>query len=293
MASDHHGQRQISSDPTNRSLPRHARRVSAIIPTLREDAWLLDAIESILRDPTEDLEIVLVGDGHFFSDALRARLRDTKAVLVELPQRRGTPHALNAGIAASTGEFVLRLDADDLSIAGRAGIQMEYLCENPQVVAVGGAVIQIREDGSDHVTVMPAHIGDVRADLLQRNVLVHSTMMFRASALDSLGGYNTDCTRMQDYELYLRLGQLGEVHVLNERLAKYRIHNSQSSRRSPVISRATWAILRERYRLSRFLNVSLARTSFAAIMWLGWQVLRSAGIVRPRHLSKNGLNGGR
>lgn len=255
--------------------------VSVIVPTVRPDDNLIKALHSVANDGYEHLEIILVLDGVKLPADVRTAL-PVHVRIVALPSNIGTPRALNAGIQAATGEFIARLDADDISVPGRFGLQVSYLRRNPHVEGIGGSVDLIGEADQSLGSMPRLPIGDLRSVLLRRNPLTHSAMMFRARTLMHVGGYNPDCRRMQDYELYLRLGQLGEIHALSELVACYRVHPGQHSRNSPPLSRSTIAVLQARHRLSATLGVNKLVTISRSATWLVWQALRHYRIVKPR-----------
>lgn len=256
-------------------------RVSVIVPALRVDGFLKDCLESLSRQDYCDVEIVLVLDGARIDEDAE-RIVDLASRVVALPQRFGTPYALNVGIGVSTGEYVARLDADDLANPNRFSRQVAFLSESPEFIAIGSRCELIDSRGNV-IGRTEVPVGSVNAALLRSNPLVHSSMMFRAEVLLDAGGYNLRCTRMQDYELFLRLAQLGPIGFQDECLTKYRLHEAQSSRRSPVLSYSTVAINRERRRLASSVGIARRDVALMATKWTGWQALRQMGLVRPGH----------
>lgn len=255
-------------------------RVSVVVPAARIDNYLFEALTSLRDQDHHDLEVVLVLDGASPPDDF-STIANLTSTVVALPRRLGTPYALNVGLAVATGSLVARLDADDIALPGRISSQAAQMRQDDSLVALGSRCELIDAEGRSLGPTESVE-GPVDRALLRSNPLVHSSMMFRADALQIVGGYNPKCTRMQDYELYLRLARVGSIGFSGDVLTKYRVHPTQSSRRSPVLSHSTVAITRERLRLAESLGESRFRAAGLAAAWVGWQVLRQAGIVRPR-----------
>jgi len=161
-------------------------RVSVVMAVRDGAAFVEAAAESILQQHWSALELVIVDDGS----------RDGTAQLLEAIRRRdgrvrvlhqapsGLAAALNRACACSTGEYLARQDADDLSKPGRLAHQIEYLDACPAVAAVGTAAEIIDERGA----VIGAHAGAygarrVREELASlRSTPVHGSVMMRRAA---------------------------------------------------------------------------------------------------------------
>ncbi|MBN7793381.1 glycosyltransferase [Microbacterium esteraromaticum] len=260
------------------------RFVSVVIPTVRFDEHLDAAILSILAQDIADLEIILVLDGVPMCEQREWSKADRLRVL-ELATRVGTPGALNAGIAAAKGEFIARLDADDLAMPHRLRLQRDFLLDNLDVGCVGSFVRLIDDAGEDlgglESVVTPE---EVRSRLMRSNPLVHSSVMYRRSVVTALGMYSSLMVRMQDYELFLRLAAMSSISILPEYLSAYRVHPGQHSRNSVPWKPYTFEILRKRSDLARAVGVSQLRQSLRNATWFVGQVVRHFGVVRPGYL---------
>jgi len=126
-----------------------APRVSVLLPVWNGEAFLEQAMESILRQTLSSFELIVIDDGSTDRTAAIAEefaSRDTRVrVLRRLHERfSGT---LNAGIAAARGEYVARMDADDISLPVRLQKQVAYLDANPECVAIGPWIEVVNETG--------------------------------------------------------------------------------------------------------------------------------------------------
>jgi len=256
--------------------------VSVVIPAIAVDDYLLEAVSSALGQTWSPLEVVVVLDGATGDeDALPV---DPRLLVVRLPRRSGTPFALNAGIAASRGEFVARLDADDRAEPERLARQMEVFASRPDLVALGSSVTVVDAEGTPlrHLAALSGR--DLRRALLTRNVLTHSATTYRRSAFDLVGGYDLRCTRMQDYDLWLRLATVGPIDNVPEALTSYRVHDGQHSRRTPPWGAASRSVLAGRRRLAAALGSPPSAQRARDAVWSAAQITRHLGLRRPRYL---------
>ncbi|WP_146232800.1 MULTISPECIES: glycosyltransferase [unclassified Curtobacterium] len=258
-------------------------RVTVAIPTVRLDAHLDAAVTSALTQTIDDLEVVVALDGEPIEDDRRSWMADPRVRIRTRPSRRGTAATLNAVLGATNTPFFARLDADDIAEPHRLERQIAALDEHPEWSGVGSAATVIDESGRPlgHIDV-PTE--DTARQLLRRNVFVHSAMVLRRSPLERVGGYDPDCVRMQDYDLWLRLSATCTLGNVPERLVQYRVHDGMHSRRTPAFSASARKVIASRRRLARSLGKPLVLQFAHDTGWTAGQVLRNAGLRRPRYL---------
>jgi glycosyltransferase involved in cell wall biosynthesis len=257
-------------------------RVSVIVPTVRVDDWLRAALQSLLAQ-TAELEVVVVLDG---VEDTTGMPRHECVRTVTLPKRSGSAAAINAGAAVARGEFIGRLDADDLAEPGRVAAQVALLDADPGIVAVGTAATVIDDAGNTVGAIDPPAGTDLARGLLRKNLVVHSSVLIRRSALVSVGGYDTRCVRMQDYDLWLRLARVGRVTNLPGRLTRYRVHATMHSRETSPFSASATRIRASRLALARHLGRSVAGQTLRNLAWTASQSARHWGLRRPRYLTR-------
>ena len=268
--------------------------VSVVMSTVRFDSHLEQAVRSVLDDDGSlagGVEVVLVADG--VRDQPPDWIStDPRITWVELPGRVGTPRALNRGLEAARGELVARLDADDLCRRGRLRAQRDFLADHQDVAVVGSTAVLVDTDGRQlgrfGRAIASPDMGEV---LSRRNPFVHSSVMYRRSAVLEAGGYNVDCVRMQDYELFLRLALHGHgLEILGDALVSYRVHPQQSSRNSPPRGPGFRTILRRRRELGVLVGRGRVSIMSSQASWVAAQQLRHLGLRKPGHL-RQGLEG--
>jgi len=135
---------------------------------------------------------------------------------------------LNAGVAAVRGEYVARMDADDISFPDRLRKQVAYLDDHPECVAVGGW-IEVVDEAGRHIgrkTYVTTH-DEISAALLSGiSAMAHPTVVARRDALRAVGGYDGQRYPSEDFDLWFRLGERGKLANLAETLLRHRRHKA-------------------------------------------------------------------
>lgn len=179
--------------------------VSVVIASNSTPSGIEGAVASFAAQTYPNIEIVVVID-RVTTDPEREqfRARFPKVVFEFLDRPQGIPSALNAGIAASTGEIIARSDDDDPSVPTRIEKQVALLLDK-QLDFVWSQSYG-RRAGSDSTWLIECPPDDtaIKAALIKRNILVHSTLLGWKASFARIGYYNPTFKRAQDYELYLR-----------------------------------------------------------------------------------------
>jgi glycosyltransferase involved in cell wall biosynthesis len=204
------------------------------MPARDVERFVSAAVESVLAQDWEDFEFLIFDDGSTDGTLpiLRSYARKDSRVQVFAGSHRGYVPWLNTGIRMSRGEFVARMDADDISMPQRFKRQVEFLTAHEECVAVGSFHTMIDPDGQP--------LGQVQFDTASRvikenllngalNVICHPAVMMRRSVLVAVGGYREDCESVEDFALWLDLAERGALANIPEFLFNYRQHHSSVS----------------------------------------------------------------
>lgn len=199
------------------------------------------AIDSILGQTFADFELILVEDGS--TDNTRAILtdyarRDSRVVLVENGCNKGLVYSLNRGLAMARGEYIARMDADDVSLPERLALQLRYMEQHPEVGVLGTNVVYIDADGramhggrprpKDRQSLSPDVI---KWTLLWRCPIYHPTVMVRRAVFEQTGyTYDSDFRDAEDRELWARLSKYTVIARLPEVTVHYRVLPTSVSR---------------------------------------------------------------
>jgi glycosyltransferase involved in cell wall biosynthesis len=220
--------------------------VSVILSVRNGEPYLKQAVDSILAQSFGDFELIVV-DNHSTDDSPRIveSYDDDRIVLTRPEDPLHLAQALNYAASMARGEFVARMDADDVSHPSRFEKQVAYLKEHPEVGILGAQICPIDEDGAPitrgHYYKPESH-ADIACSLFFGCALWHPTVMLRKSVIDELGWYSSPVIAgreeysTEDYDLWCRAIAHTQIHNLAEELLDYRIHAENhslaSSRRS-------------------------------------------------------------
>lgn len=251
-----------------------------IIPTIRVDDWLDDAVQSVLDQEGVEPHIVVFHDG-VAPDVSRSWMSSPQVTAMHSATRLGLARGLAMAVAATSESYVARLDADDLSSPARLNEQLAYLKSHPSTVLVGTQGVRIDELGEFKSEINITTGADVRLPLLRRNCLIHPSVVFRRDAYVAAGGYDELLPTMEDYDLWLRIATFGEVAVLESRSVSYRLHQRQMSRGAKPYGIHIRKIMSSHRLLAASLGVNSIFAFAHASAWLAAQYLRYYGLRKP------------
>lgn len=196
------------------------------------EPFLTEAIDSILNQTYNNFEFLIVDDNS--SDNSLKILRtysDPRISIIENKVNLGLTKNLNNLLSIAKGEFIARMDADDVSLLHRFETQINLFVERPEIGICG---TQIRSFGDvEDISIYPIVHNDIKFQLLYKNVIAHPTVMWRRELFHNNNLYYDEKFRFaQDYELWTRVVNKVEICNLNEILLNYRIHLSQIGSRN-------------------------------------------------------------
>ncbi|MDF2669028.1 MAG: glycosyl transferase family 2 [Paenibacillus sp.] len=214
-------------------------RISVVMAVYNGEQYVEQSIRSILKQTYTDFELIVVDDGS--SDqtwTILEQLSDSRIRRFRLSQNGGAAKALNLAVQYATGEWIAIHDADDLSHPERLSIQVEYVRCNPKLVAVG---TQIACFGDRNIP--PARLYKVERALNQPEKklysdrysicpLCHGTALISKTKFLQAGGYDPLYKVTYDYDLWLKLFQLGPIGKVSRALYRYRIHTHSLSQKN-------------------------------------------------------------
>jgi glycosyltransferase involved in cell wall biosynthesis len=239
------------SNYISKALPR----VSVIMSVYNGERFLSEAVDSILNQTFGDFELIIINDGSTDGtpDILQ-RYRDPRMVVVE-QENRGLPAALNSGISMARGQFIARMDADDVSLPGRLERQLEVFEKESQIDILCMPATAINErlekTGVQYPDKFPGSVqlesvtsvngasrltGDLFLGLLDGNFVAHPSIMVRSSVFCGMDHvFDEEQKRSQDYHLWLRLARAGcRFGFLDMPLYLYRQHGDNSGKEHAI-----------------------------------------------------------
>ena len=210
--------------------------VSVIMPAYNARPYIEQAIRSVLDQDYPQLELIVVDDGsNDGTPELAEQFGNRVKVLRQ--KNAGPAAARNRGFAASQGEFIAFLDADDVWLAGKASMQVRYLQNHSETGLVYGDFKHWRPqaDGTflappsliverSPFAVLPEHSGWIYTALLFDNVVHIITAMLRRSVIEAVGGLDENLSTGEDYDFWLRISRQFRADKLDCTIAYYREH---------------------------------------------------------------------
>jgi glycosyltransferase involved in cell wall biosynthesis len=205
-------------------------RVTVLMPVFNGEKYLSQAIDSILQQSYTDFEFVIINDGS--TDQTQQILETYKDPRIRLFHQNnlGLAKSLNMGIRLSRGEYIVRMDCDDISNKNRLSIQVDHMDANPNTVVCGSWIDFIDESNTHQTWCCPTEYHNIRCHLLFSNCIPHPSVIMKKNILiDNNLFYNEHLNFAQDYELWVRISRRFVVENIPEILLKYRTHENMIS----------------------------------------------------------------
>ena len=202
-------------------MSKSAPKISVILPCYNAEAFIGEAIRSILDQTFTDFELIVIDDGSKDSSAnIIHSFNDKRINYVKNETNLGLIKTLNRGLSIARGEYIARMDADDISFADRFEKQVQYLDAHPEIGLLGSGYVCFPVTR----TVIPIEKPTL-FDVMRSNPFAHPTIMFRREMFHDYGlYYDVNYPHAEDYELWSRAIRYLGCHNLQEPLLKYRVH---------------------------------------------------------------------
>ncbi|MEF3307186.1 glycosyltransferase family 2 protein [Paenibacillus sp. GYB003] len=213
-------------------------KISVVMAVYNGAAYLERSVNSILAQTYGNFEFIIVDDGS--TDRtwdILSRFSDSRIRTCRLPANCGTPTALNIAVEEAETEWIAVQDADDISVPERLAVQAEYIRNNPELIAVGAKISCFGEDDIDPKRLRRAesnlNYGLSREELYRNRYFVcamcHGTAMYSRTRFFKAGGYDPEYRITHDYDLWLKMFQLGPIEKIDRVLYRYRVHSGSLS----------------------------------------------------------------
>jgi len=237
--------------------------VSVVIPTYNGGKFINPALESVLQQTLQPLEIIVIDDGS--TDDTRERLRIYEGrIRYYFQQNQGIGAARNAGINRANGNWIALLDSDDVWHPRKLEYQCAAIGSNPNMALVGTEHYFLDHDG----TILSRNRSEIiRIDvdsiplpqLIDPGVFCPSSAMIRKSSVEAVGGFSTQVQGSEDMLMWWSIGSAFPVCNLRAALTGYRIHSTsishnydtmiKSKKRALAIALSTLPPLQTQWRL--------------------------------------------
>lgn len=205
-------------------------KVSVVMSVHNGEKYLCQAIDSILCQTFTDFEFIIIDDGSVDGTwDIISSYGDPRVRLIKNAENLGLTASLNMGFDTASGEYIARMDSDDVSLPERLQKQVAYMDEHPETAASGTWAQDIDQEGNI-VRLRRVPFGKRMAyDFWRPSPLIHPSTIIRVAHLGDLR-YDSRIKYGQDYDLWLTLRREYKIDNLPEYLLLYRVHTDSITR---------------------------------------------------------------
>lgn len=233
--------------------------VSVVLPVYNGEKYLMEAINSILAQTFENFELIIIDDGSADNSRqiLRSYERLDPRVRVLVRENRGLVTTLNESIDMARGEWIARMDQDDIALPHRLERQLKWLKTSQADIA--GSWVQRFGTSDKRVLKLCQTDEAIKMEMLFCSPFAHPAVMMRTELVKQLR-YDITCEKAEDYDLWERAAEAGwKMTNVQEVLLLYRVHAAQISTKTALqqqlvslqIQRRYWEHVCKLNRLSR------------------------------------------
>ena len=206
--------------------------VSVIMPAYNSEKYIGEAIESVIAQTYKNWELIIVNDGS--KDATSEVVKkydDKRIVFVDNAENQGFLYSLNYAISIAKGEYIARLDDDDVACSDRFELQVSYLNSNPDILLVGGYCDYLKKGRVKCGPRFPMRTPEeIKFSLAFGNFcLGHSSFMMRKEIFTKYDIKYEIFKQVPDCHMQHEISLVGKIGSLNRKVFDYRIHATQST----------------------------------------------------------------
>lgn len=251
------------------------KKVTILMPVYNGQAYVHDAVASMLNQTYQDFDLLVIDDGST-DDTLKIlqAFDDARLVIEENPQNMGIVKTLNKGLKMIMGEYVVRMDADDIAKPTRLEKQVAFMDSRPDVGASSGSAIVFKEDKAISRLRMPVGVREARTELLFKSPLIHPATIIRNETIKKNGiMYRAELKATEDYGFWQDISFVSNIANLNKTLLRYRDNehgiSNVSRKDSEARDRAHYAIYG-----THFNHLGIELDEEALGLWRHWNTGR-------------------
>lgn len=237
--------------------------ISVIMSIFNEPVdWIKQSIDSILNQTYGDFEFIIVNDNPESSENQELLCHyaaiDKRIKIITNPYNLGLTKSLNIAVSLAKGEFIARMDADDISLPFRLEKQMRLMQDNRDCDYTSSDFIVFSNEKTCYLRKAPKNNKALAELILTYNPICHPSVLFRTESIDVNNLYDEECPKSQDYALWLKLMIEGKKYIgISEPLIKYRISDRQISTRQMDVQAKYASIARSKALSLYFSNLKV------------------------------------
>ena len=210
------------------------KKISIIMATYKTDKEIIDkSINSILNQTYSNIEFIIVCDGDKKEYRyLKEKYNDKRIILLLNEENMGLPYSLNKAINFSTGDYIARMDSDDISLPNRLELQIKFLEKNSNIDICSSYAKTFGKEDSKLKLFFKSN-EELKIQLLYRSIFIHPAVFGKREVFENFK-YNVEYKRAQDYELWSRIVEKYNVGLIPKILLNYRVRKKFSDNKNPV-----------------------------------------------------------
>lgn len=231
-------------------------KVSVVLAAYNAEKYLALAVQSILDQTFSDFELILIDDRSTDSTGRimkRFAGQDPRVVVLENEENLGLTKSLNRGISIARGQYIARMDADDIAVPHWLGNQVRFLDEHPDYTFVSCIGRYIDENGrEEQLRHFPETNAEIYAMMPKVDPMMHPGAVFRKADVAKIGNYCEDYRVVQDYDLWFRGMAAGyKFYNFQEPLILFRRNDTYNARKSRAYRMIDLRVRVKGYKLNR------------------------------------------
>jgi glycosyltransferase involved in cell wall biosynthesis len=203
------------------------------------EKYIPELLQSIKNQSFTDWELIIIDNGSYDNTQnliTKEMINDPRISYIKNEQDRGISFARNQGLQKAKGEYIAVLDSDDLwTDKEKLTKQIAYLEVNQDCAGVGTGVIVINEQSKELSRYQnETDSKKIKQELLFKNLLAHSSVIYKKAAALHVGGYDENLPFLEDYDLWLKMGAIWKLANLEGFMTKYRKHQTNITKKELV-----------------------------------------------------------
>ena len=212
--------------------------ISVIMSVYNGEKYLKEAIESVLVQDFSDFEFIVINDGSTDRSLEIIKGFNDKRLKFISRENKGLIYSLNEAIFLAQGQYLARMDADDICLPNRLSVQLKAF-DDEKVGMVGSWAIKIDKNGQEMgvMSYPPSQYKKIKNFFIRHNPFIHSSVMIRKEVLDKVGVYSDKFKHAEDYELWSRVLSRFEAVNIPQPLIKYRANSDGVTKKHNLFMR--------------------------------------------------------
>ena len=204
-------------------------KISVVMPVYNGEKYLKEAIDSILNQTFSDFELIIINDcSTDGTESIIMSYKDNRIVYIKNEKNLGVAESLNKGLDIAKGEYIARMDADDISLPKRFERQVKFMDRHNDIALCGSTVKIFGAVGGEKKTNTIYKKNEIKVRMLFGPYIPHPTVMMRRNIIENEHyRYDNKYDKVEDFELWTRILLKNDACNIKAVLLKYRTHSGQ------------------------------------------------------------------